>query len=184
MKELIHGINRPSKDNVKLFVGNVGGLTVTNIEAAFKPTVLNDVQFLGSKAAFIFLNVDDAASILDKHPNGLKLSDARKIYPSAPKDAKDIAKLKAAQAKLASTSAVNKPSAAPAGMARTFKPVAPTVLKQLGNTNVNTLVTQTKSLASAPNPVCVEVSNLPPWAMENEVRCFFKSFELTKKLCG
>ncbi|KAF1917499.1 hypothetical protein BDU57DRAFT_528113 [Ampelomyces quisqualis] len=173
MRNLLHGINAPSKDNVKLFVGNVNGLTIANIQAAFKPIVLHDVRFLGPKAVFIFLNVKDAAIILEKNPNGLKLSNGRKIYPSAPKDAKDVAKLKAVHAKLASVPA-------PINAARTSKLAVSAVPKQPGLSNVDALATQTRSLALELKPVRVEVSNLPPWTTEKEVRNFFKSFNLLK----
>jgi hypothetical protein len=153
---------------------------------AFRPIVLNDVK-ITKGFAFVFLATVDAVAIVDKHPNGMRLPNGRKIYPSPPKDKKDAVASAAARAKIAT---------APQGLAPVASkpvqralPVAPkvaqssrpTVLPSTGtviNGQVQGLVAQTASMKLAPSGVRVKLNNLPPWTTEKEVCNLFAGFKL------
>jgi hypothetical protein len=92
MAELL-GDKTAASESIKLFIGGVRGLSVEDIRAGFHPIHLNDVQINHGAFAFVFLATVDAITILDKFPNGKKLRNGRKMFPSAPKDKKDAAKL-------------------------------------------------------------------------------------------
>jgi hypothetical protein len=97
---LLHEQSGHSKANTKLFLGGVRGMTTKDIRSTFRPVVLNDVKII-NEFAFVFLAIVDAVAVVDKNPNGMRLSNGRKIYPSPLKDKKDAAAFAAARAKIA-----------------------------------------------------------------------------------
>jgi hypothetical protein len=107
IEELLHEQSGHSKDNTKLFLGGVRCKTTEDIRSTFRPVILNNVKIING-FAFVFLATADAVAVVDKRPNGMRLSNGRKIYPSPPKDKKDVAAFAAACAKIA---------AAPKGLA-------------------------------------------------------------------
>jgi hypothetical protein len=100
IEELLHEESGHSKDDTKLFLGGVRGMTTKDIRSTFRPVVLNDVKII-NEFAFVFLAIVDAVAVVDKNPNGMRLSNGRKIYPSPLKDKKDAAAFAAARAKIA-----------------------------------------------------------------------------------
>jgi RNA recognition motif-containing protein len=104
MTALVRGDS--ATESIKLFVGNVRGLFIDDIRSAFHPIHLADVQINHGGFAFIFLATFDAITILDKHSNGKKLRNGRKIFPKAPSDKKDVAKLENARKAQAPKSSV------------------------------------------------------------------------------
>ncbi|KAF1847637.1 uncharacterized protein K460DRAFT_280946 [Cucurbitaria berberidis CBS 394.84] len=146
-----------AKENTKLFVGSVRGLTADDINQAFHPIILDDVQVNTGGFAFIFLSMTDAIAILDKFPNGLKLRNGRKIYPNPPKDKKGAASLAAARVKIAAEAAA----------------------KSSTDTNMAHLVSNAASLSIGPKPVRVKLNNLAFSATEQDVRSLFNGFSLS-----
>jgi hypothetical protein len=152
---------------------------------AFRPIVLNDVK-ITKGFAFVFLATVDAVAIVDKHPNGMRLPNGRKIYPSSPKD-KVAAAFAAARAKIATAPqglapVASKPvqRALPVApkVAQLSRPTALPSMKTVVNDQVQGLVAQTASMTLAPSGVRVKLNNLPPWTTEEEVRNLFAGFTL------
>jgi hypothetical protein len=145
-------------------------MTTEDIRSTFRPVVLNDVKIING-FALVFLATVDAVAVVDKHPNGMRLSNGRKIYPPPPKDKKDAAASAADRAKIATAPQGLAPVASkPVQRALPVTPKVaqlsrPTVLPSTGtviNGQVQGLVAQTASMALAPSGVRVKLNNLPP----------------------
>jgi hypothetical protein len=167
---LLHEQSGHSKANTKLFLGGVRGMTTEDIRSSFRHVALNDVKIING-FAFVFLATVDAVAVVDKHPNGMRLSNGRKIYPSPPKDKKDAAAFAAARAKMAAlpkglVPVASKPvqHALPVALkvAQLSRPTALPSMKTVVNDQVQGLVAQTASMTLAPSGVRVKLNNLPP----------------------
>ena len=199
MDDLLELYKPSEKPSMKLFVRNVRGVTASQITSALHPTVLNDVQVNAGGFAFIFLDADDAVTLINKFPNGVKIRGGPKVYLAAPsqKDKKDLAAFNAARARLASAP-IQPPARRQAPVTPVPKPLPATAASPMvkpsyalmaqpvpqtqivPDTNLGGLVAQAQSLNLKSRPVRVKLIKLPKWTTEADIRTFFGGFAIAK----
>lgn len=190
MDEHLEAYKPGEKPSLKLFVRNVRGVTAPQID---------DIQVNAGGFAFIFLTADDAATLIDKFPNGVKTRGGPKIYLAAPghKDKKDLMAFNAARARLSSAPAQppaqRQAPVAPVSRAvpttdttpmakRTYAPTTQPIsgVKPAAEAKLGGLVAQTQSLSLVSRPVRVKLVKLPTWTTEADIRTFLGGFAIAE----